>query len=312
LKRLLREALNLPRYGPVALDDPQRTVEVWLEGLGAPRDVTRNNVVAALRPFTVGIMLGEGAPPPREEQTPRLCFRDRTSQHLLGVLHLSPAGAIALPGYRFCLFEMKNCENYCVSRLQLRAYDLREQWRAERRQRRNPHNFRMSHADIRCSHVFYICPRPVVLVTVEHGGSGNMFPMDLIGPTDSPWFSMALRLTSPAVELMRQSRRMALASVPFSHKEVAYRLGEHHRKASIDWSSLPFPLEPSPQFHLPVAQAALRTREVQVEEFHTVGSHMLFLTSLVSETHREPPRENQLFHAFYGTRHSPEEQGRTS
>jgi hypothetical protein len=89
-------------------------------------------------------------------------------------------------------------------------------------------------------------------------------------------------------------------------------LGEHHRKASIDWSSLPFPLEPSPQFHLPVAQAALRTREVQVEEFHTVGSHMLFLTSLVSETHREPPRENQLFHAFYGTRHSPEEQGRTS
>jgi flavin reductase (DIM6/NTAB) family NADH-FMN oxidoreductase RutF len=112
--------------------------------------------------------------------------------------------------------------------------------------------------------------------------------MDLIGPTDSPWFSMALRLTSPAVELMRQSRRMALASVPFSHKEVAYRLGEHHRKASIDWSSLPFPLEPSPQFHLPVAQAALRTREVQVEEFHTVGSHMLFLTSLVSETHREP------------------------
>jgi len=307
LKQPLRWALNLPRYGPVALKDPQSTVEVWLEGPEAPRDVTANNVVASLRPFTVGIMLGESAPPPSEEQKPRLCFRDRSSQRLLGVLHLSPAGAIALPGYRFCLFEIKSCENYCVSRLQMRAYDLREQWRAERRQHRNPHNFRMSHEGIRCSHAFYICPRPVVLVTVEHGVSGNMFPMDLIGPTDSPWFSMALRLTSPAAELMRQSRRMALASVPFSYKEFAYRLGEHHRKASIDWNSLPFPFEPSPQFHLPVAKAALRTREVQVEECRTVGSHMLFLTSLVSDTHSEQAREKQLFHAFYGTRHSPKE-----
>lgn len=82
---------------------------------------------------------------------------------------------------------------------------------------------------MRRSHIFYLCPRPVVLVTVEHQGAGNMFPMDLIGPTGSPWYSMALRLTSPAVRLMQEARRMALASVPFSYQSFAYELGQHHR-----------------------------------------------------------------------------------
>ena len=303
MKGWLRRALNLPRYGAVALDDPQQSVEVWLEGLDQPRDVTRNNVVAALRPFTIGIMLDSSAPP--EGRGLRLAFRDGSAR-LLGVLHLKAGESVPVPGFRFCLFEVAECENYCVSRFQLRVYDGREQWRAERRQRRNPHNFRMTHPDIRASRAFYICPRPVLLVTVQHNGAGNMFPMDLVGPTDSPWFSMALRLTSPAVELMRQSRRMALAGVPFAYKEIAYKLGEHHRKERIDWDSLPFPVQPSASFGLPVASAALRVREVQVEECHTVGSHMLFRTSVVSDSRRDPPAEKQLFHAFYGTGNPPE------
>jgi flavin reductase (DIM6/NTAB) family NADH-FMN oxidoreductase RutF len=119
---------------------------------------------------------------------------------------------------------------------------------------------------------------------------------------------MALRLTSPAVELMKQSRRMALAGAPFSQKDVAYKLGEHHRKARIDWDTLPFATRLSSQFGLPVSKDALRVREVRVEEFHAVGSHMLFLTSVVSDTLGDPPTEKQLFHAFYGTRQPPRHQ----
>ena len=303
MKDLLRRVLNLPRYGALALRDPQKSVEVWLEGLGEPRDVTCNQVVACLRPLTVGLMLGE-EPGDRGLQ---LCFRRRGSDLPLGRLHLKAAGSIPLPGRNFCFFEVAGCENYCVSPLQLRAYDLREQARAKRRQKRNPHNFAMTHPDIRASHVFYICPRPVVLVSVEHEGAGNIFPMDLIGPTDSPFFSMALRLTSPAVQLMRQSRRMALSGVPFSYKDVAYKLGEHHRKASIDWDGLPFPLEKSAEFALRIPREALRVREVQVEECRTVGSHMVFLTSLVSDTPGAQPHQKQLFHAFYGTANVPED-----
>ena len=89
--------------------------------------------------------------------------------------------------------------------------------------------------------MFSICPAAVVPVTVEHEGAGNMFPMDLIGPTnligtgDSPWYTMALRSSSPAVRLMQQSRQMALASVPLLY-DAAYEMGRHHRKPSTDWA----------------------------------------------------------------------------
>ena len=182
--------------------------------------------------------------------------------------------------------------------LSLRLYYLQEQRRAEQRRRKNPYNFQMTPADVRASHVFYICPRPVVLVSVEHEGSGNLFPMDLIGPTDSPWFSMALRSTSPAVRLMQQSRRMALAGMPFAYQGIAYELGKHHKLSNIDWAALPFTTTRSPLFHLRVPDAALRVREVRVHEFHEVGSHVLFLTTVERETVPAVAKGPQLFHAF--------------
>jgi flavin reductase (DIM6/NTAB) family NADH-FMN oxidoreductase RutF len=295
-KRRIRGLLNFPVYGPVPLDDPQQQIAVWFEDSGQPRDVTRNNVVAALRPFTIGVMFDSDSPPVMGSGA-RLCMRDRGTGRLLGAIHLRPAATITLPGREFRLFETAACENYCVARANLRLYYLRERWRAELRQRRNPFNFRMTPQDLRCSYAFYICPRPVVLVTVEHQGASNMFPMDLIGATDSPWFSMALRSTSPAVGLMQQSRRMALAGVPFRYQSVAYELGKHHRLPSVDLAGLPFPTKPSSTFGLPVMAEALRVREVRVEEFHEVGSHVLFLTTVESDT-GAVARERQLFHAF--------------
>jgi flavin reductase (DIM6/NTAB) family NADH-FMN oxidoreductase RutF len=289
--------LNFPHYGAVALHDPQQHIRVWLHGVGEPVDVTQNNVVAALRPFTIGVMLNASLQ--ENLRAPlRLCMHDgRQSGRLLGVIYLRLVRTIPLPGHRFCLFETTACDNFCVGSLNLRLYDLYETWRVERRRRRNPYNFFMTPVDLRCSHVFYICPRPVVLVTVEHQGASNMFPMDLIGPTESPWFSMALRSTSPAVRLMQQSRRMALASVPFRYKAAAYELGKHHRRTSIDWAEIPFPTVPSPLFELPVPEAALRVREVRVAEFHEVGSHVLFITSIERDTAGSEDGL-QLFHSF--------------
>jgi flavin reductase (DIM6/NTAB) family NADH-FMN oxidoreductase RutF len=229
----------------------------------------------------------------------RLCMHERGGREdLLGVIHLRFVQSIPLPEHRLCLFEAPRFENFCVDALKLRLYDRYEQWRADRRQRRNPHNFLMTTDGVRCSHVFYICPRPVVLVTVEHEGAGNMFPMDLIGPTDSPWYTMALRSTSPAVRLMQQSQRMALASIPLSLKTAAYEMGKHHKKTNIDWASLPFPTAASPLFGLRVPVAALRIREVRVVEFHEVGSHIFFITSLEHETLAPLDSDMQLFHSF--------------
>ena len=298
-KRLLLKLANYPRYGPVGLDDPQEAIEVWLQGPGEPRNVTHNNVIAALRPFTIGVMFERNEAQPREGQPFDLCMHDRRApQQLLGVIHLRLASTLDLTDHRFCLFEVDASENLCVPAVSLRLYYLEERRRAEKRRRKNPYNFQMTPNDLRASHVFYICPRPVVLVSVEHEDSGNLFPMDLIGPTDSPWFSMALRSTSPAVRLMQQSRRMALASIPFAYQGIAYQLGKHHKLANIDWTALPFATARSPLFNLRVPDAALRVREVSVKEFHEVGSHVLFITSVERETTPGGAKSLQLFHAF--------------
>jgi flavin reductase (DIM6/NTAB) family NADH-FMN oxidoreductase RutF len=298
LKRRLRSAMNFPRYGVVPGDDPQPLVGVRLEFDDRSVDVTSNNVVTALRPFTIGIMLDAGAVP----QSCRLSMNQRASSRLLGTIHLRLVRAIPLGSLAFCLFEVTRSENYCVPAPILQIYYWREQYRFERRCRKNPHNFRMTIPDLRASYVFYICPRPVVLVTVQHGDAGNMFPMDLIGPTNSRWFSMALRSTSPAVELMRQSGRMALASVPYDDRAAAYDLGRHHRERTIDWAGLPFPTVLSPGFQLPAMQHALRVREVSVEAVHEVGSHVLFLTSIASDTGLIRPGIPQMFHRFQSYR----------
>ena len=299
LKQGIRWMANFPRYGAVGLRDPQQEVRVWLHGLDETLDVTCNNAVAALRPFTIGVMLRRNHPEDLNGRPLRLCMQERGgTERLLGVIHLRFVQSIPRPEHSLCLFEASGFENFCVGGLKLRLYDLYEQWRAGRRQRRNPYNFLMTTDGVRCSHVFYICPRPVVLVTVEHEGAGNMFPMDLIGPTDSPWYTMALRSTSPAVRLMQQSGRMALASIPLSLKAAAYEMGTHHKKTNIDWASLPFPTTASPLFGLRVPVAALRIREVRVADSHEVGSHTLFITSVEHETLSSLDSGMQLFHRF--------------
>ena len=302
IDRVIRKLANYPYYGPVGLHDPQQEVEVWLHGAGEPLQVTRNNVVAALRPFTLGVMIRRGDPRTLEGQPLQLRMHERGSNRLLGRIHLKLVKSLPLAEHRFCLLETGESENYSApgSRISLYHFNIKAQ--TERRQRKNPHNFQMTQPGLEASFVFYICPRPVVLVSVEHQGADNIFPMDLIGPTESPWFSMALRTTSPAVRLMQQSRRMALSSIPFTLRDTVYELGKHHKLAKIEWERLPFRTVTSPLFGLKIPEAALRVREVRVEEFHEVGSHCLFITTVERETlpdHLPDGIEGlQLFHTF--------------
>jgi flavin reductase (DIM6/NTAB) family NADH-FMN oxidoreductase RutF len=290
LADLLLKPGAFPQYVAVGLDDPQNLVEVRLED---GRDVTRNNVVTSLRPFTVGIMFGSDDA--RSGEDSRLSFHERGSSRPLGSIDLRFIRAIPLGAHRFSIFETPRCENFCLPRPIIAAHYLYQRWRTIDHQKKNPYNFRMTFSDVWCNFAFYIAPRPVVLVSVEFEGASNLFPMDLIGPTDSPWFSMALRSTSPAVALMQESRRMALASIPLRMKPQVYDLGKHHKLRSIDWNSLPFSTVPSPSFGLRVPEEALLVCEVRVEEFHEVGSHVVFITRVERETIPER-REPQMFH----------------
>ena len=142
--------------------------------------------------------------------------------------------------------------------------------------------------------VFSLCPRPVYLVSVDDGERSNVFPMDLVGPLLPQRFTLALRNTSQSVETIKKARKVALAEVPGSACQMAYRLGEHHKKQSIDWQQLPFGLKRSKVFGLPVPDIALGVREIEILDFQTVGSHTFFVGRVAS--HEKLIEGRQLFH----------------
>ena len=201
------------------------------------------------------------------------------SGNLLGRIGLRVDDKIPLEEGTLLLYCCESSRNYCTSPARFYLYELYHHYgRFRSRGQGDPYNFKMSAPALRRLFVFYICPRPVVLVTVVHEDTSNVFPMDLIGSVSDSEFSLALRSTSPAVKLMKASKRVALSDVPHDQMSVAYALGKHHNEKSIDWKSLPFALGRSRGFELPVPNFALRVRDMEISAIHSVGSHTVFLT----------------------------------
>jgi flavin reductase (DIM6/NTAB) family NADH-FMN oxidoreductase RutF len=149
---------------------------------------------------------------------------------------------------------------------------------------------RMSASDLRCLNAYYMVPRPVYLVSVEHGGRVNMFPMDLVGSIASGEFLFALRATSPSIELIERSHRVAMSAAPASLLRAVYDLGRQHGLNTIDISTLPFGVRSSSAFGLPVLADNGLVREISVRQVHRVGSHVVFVGDIEKEEGRTVDR----------------------
>src|ERR1700722_1335650 len=270
----------IPQFCTVGLEDPQSEVRVWLRGLGAPLDVTDRNVIVAARPFTVGIGLEQD---PDEATVKRaslfLSFSDRFGDpRVLGEIQLSYAETIRIGNRLLCLFRGLRSTNMCLPRSVVwrRYLDFTRQ---QRRVAKGPHppETTMIIRELFALSTFYICPRPVVLVSVVDGNAGNIFPMDLFGPIGGQHFTLPLHCTSTAVSLIEQSRKVALSGVPVEQISIAYKLGQNHKKTDFHWSQVSFDLATSPVFGLPIPEFALSVKEMEIEEVRAMGSHKLFI-----------------------------------
>ncbi|MBZ5572837.1 MAG: flavin reductase family protein [Acidobacteriia bacterium] len=273
-----------------------------LRGRDTTLDVTNNNVIAAARPLTLGIGLNpESHRETIRDRQPWLTFREMTGERrLLAEIKLCMVDTLPLGEEQLCLYTARSCRNFCVprGRLWMRyLYDGYRQLWSEMRSR-TP-TLRMPVRELHCVFAFYICPRPVVLVSVVDGNLGNIFPMDLIGPVGTQHFTLALHNDSPALPLMVRSRRIALSNVPVSYSAVAFELGKNHKKASVDWGALPFATKTSTSFGLPVPQFASRVRDMQIETVRTLGSHTLFVARTIEDHGWAEGLQLFQIHGFY-------------
>jgi flavin reductase (DIM6/NTAB) family NADH-FMN oxidoreductase RutF len=279
LKRRIRA---LPQWSAIALHQPQDVVQIRMCSARSDVDVTRAVVVAALRPLTLAIGLGEQTLSASEDLSqPRLQLVDLESRREVGTLYLQHVRNWESSGARIGLFSVQRGTQHCV-RWPYRPWN---RWLQNRAMRKNtdPHNFHMPPEAVQQQMIFYICPRPVVLVSVDDGSHSNLFPMDLIGPISTEHFTLALRSTSQSIPTMKSARKVALTDVAARDYTIAYKLGAHHKNVKVAWDQLPFGIRRSRNFSLPCPESALRIREAEILDFDTIGSHTFFLTRIVSE-----------------------------
>jgi flavin reductase (DIM6/NTAB) family NADH-FMN oxidoreductase RutF len=279
IKRHLRP---LSQWTAIALDDPYAEVTVKLYCAEREFDVTQSNVVAALRPLTLAIGMDAIIEAAMESDfSPELRFIDRQTRAAIGTLHIRRTGTVTEGGVRLALFEISEGQHRCVA-WPYRSWNTWLQTRAARGNT-DPNNFSMLPEAIQQTAIFYTCPRPVVLVSVDDGSHSNIFPMDLIGPMGADRFTLALRSTSQSVPTMRTFRKIAISNIAGCDHQIAYKLGAHHKNVQVAWDALPFKTFRSQQFSLRVPDIALRVRELEVLHSQEIGSHTFFVTRIVSD-----------------------------
>jgi len=298
LKRLAMGDSVFPQQVTVGMRDPQCEITVWLHGAGAPRDVTNRHVMACVDPLIIGVVLDASHPiPPAGNGKLSLRFVERRgAKRLLGEIQLAGAGEpFGEEGLR--LFRVRGSSNYCLPKLRLWAhfaYLFYRRWRFNN----NP-EIRITPREAHTMVAFFICPRPVVLVSVRHGDEGNVFPMNLMGPIGEGRFAFALNSTRHAAPIVVKARRAAISNVPLTEAELTKALGRNHLKSSIDLSDLPFESRLSPVFGFPVPDFAVRVRELEIESSQRLGSHTFFIARLVHDEQITVAQEFFYVHGIY-------------
>jgi flavin reductase (DIM6/NTAB) family NADH-FMN oxidoreductase RutF len=254
---------------------PQTLVNATQRWGGESADVTADHTIASLKPLMIATSVDAG-------QHPILEYRDKAKGKLLGILRLKRAAQTAAAGTSPAFYQVVAGEQRCLD-WPRRSWNAWLQKRAMLKSR-TPHGSGMEPAAAQQLMIAYLCPRPVVLVSVAEPGHQNIFPMDLIGPLErSGWFSLALRSTNVSATVMREARRVALSGAPAHLKATVYQLAAHHKRPLDDWNELPFAVRPSREFGIPVVAEAPRIQELAIVRHQEIGSHTFFLGQIASD-----------------------------
>jgi flavin reductase (DIM6/NTAB) family NADH-FMN oxidoreductase RutF len=281
LLRMLLGSMDFPQKIDIGLEDPQAEIDVWLHGLGERLNVTQTHMMACGAPFTICIGFPEDfAASAQFDNRLALRFHERSGAHrCIGEIGLRFVSSLRAGTRQLCLFRMADCKNHSIS--SLRLWMLYWQYARASRSADVP----ITERELRAVHIFYVCPRPVALVSVVHGNSANLFPMDLMGSVGDGYFAFALGSGKAAAAIVERAGRVVLSSVPFEQAAVATKLGANHRKSSIDWKELPFPMMKPGTIDALVPSFALRAREMKIEVVHPLGSHTFFVARTIADEH---------------------------
>jgi hypothetical protein len=283
----------------IGLKEPQEEITVWLYGMGQPLDITFHHSMACAAPLTICIAFEQNHSPSmhtKENLSLKFCERNEP-QRVLGEIGLKWMEQISANELELCLFRVRSSTNYCLSKMRLGSHYLLHSYM--QLGKRNRSGMKMSFPERRAAMVWFICPRPVVLVSLSDGVLGNIFPMNIMGDMGNGHFAFALKDSRRAAHLVDRIGRIAVSSLPMSQASLAYKLAVNHTKDSIDWEQLPFAMKMSPILNVPVPLFAQRIREMEIVRVCGIGSHTFFVARTLSDQTLSSEPVLCVIHGFY-------------
>src|ERR1700728_1773102 len=289
----------LPGEFTIGLRLPQSEIKVSLEGFGEPLDVTFRHTVACCAPFLVGVFLdcSHSASAIKSRKVVLRFSESTPPRRLLGELYLKPAKSIPLGESHVMLFRLVGSRNHCLSSVRQWAHYLPSafsNWR-----KLESFDVKMTAREMRASYVGFIRPHPIVLGSIQSSAGGNIFPMNLMGELGNRYFAFALKGSRKPSRLVANLKHIAISNIPLPLCSTAFQLATNHKKETIEWDQLPFPLSISHNLKFPIPAAAGRVRELTVEQIHKLGSHTLFLARILSDELRFDEPQVHAIHGFY-------------
>jgi len=130
--------------------------------------------------------------------------------------------------------------------------------------------------------VAYALPRNISLITVGQNNSFNLFPTDLHGPVDDQHYIISLRFSGKACRQVENTGKILITQVNSEFYKTVYRLGKNHMQEMKAKENFPFGNSISAHLHLPVPEAALSYRELELQDSFNHGIHKLMLFRILS------------------------------
>jgi hypothetical protein len=150
--------------------------------------------------------------------------------------------------------------------------------------------------------IAYSVPCIISLITVENNGLYNLFPTDLHGPAGEQYYVSSLRHEGKACRQVESAGRIVISNIHCDTYKTVYSLGKNHMQDPRAKNDLPFGETRSAVFQLPLPQAVLYYRELELIESLKHGIHQFFFYKTVS-THsvNDEPATLAHIHNVYAT-----------
>jgi hypothetical protein len=131
--------------------------------------------------------------------------------------------------------------------------------------------------------VAYALPRVISLITVRQDGLFNLFPTDLHGPAGEGHYLISLRHAGKACRQVEAARQIVVSEMHCDACKAVYALGKNHMQDVKPKDRFPFGSSVSTILQLPLPEAALLYRELELEESFMHGIHKLMLFKVLSQ-----------------------------